>query len=188
MGRQLTLEQLKAEWPYLHRFQEQDQEFKSHQKANFDNRHRVHTLPEIPDQTEVWITIDRSKPTLGVVASKAELGSSGIHCGDEGDSPASICLHYERDTYPTSFETNFSCSPTAAEAPETETVTSLVSKCQLGVICLWLDQYHNLAPKEGKSGHDGKGQQYNHVCSCVMSPHPQHSDKLKHGVPGGQAG
>ena len=84
MGRQLTLEQLKAEWPYLHRFQEQDQEFKSHQKANFDNRHRVHMLPEIPDQTEVSITIDRSKPTLGVVASKAELGSSGIHCGDAG--------------------------------------------------------------------------------------------------------
>ncbi|KAL5506731.1 hypothetical protein EMCRGX_G008463 [Ephydatia muelleri] len=32
----------------------------------------------------------------------------------------------------------------------TETVTSSVSKCQLGVICLWLDQYHNLAPKEEK--------------------------------------
>ena len=69
-----------------------------------------------------------------------------------------------------------------------ETVTSLVSKCQLGVICLWLDQYHNLAPKEGNGGHDSKSQQYNHVCSCVVSPHPRHNDKLKHGVPGGQAG
>eukprot|EP00731_Ephydatia_muelleri_P001538 Em0001g1538a len=43
-----------------------------------------------------------------------------------------------------------------------ETVTSLVSKCQLGVICLWLDQYQDLAPKEEKGGHDGKSQQYNH--------------------------
>ena len=60
-----------------------------------------------------------------------------------------------------------------------------IKMCQLGIICLWLDQYCNLAPKEGKGGHDGK---YNHVCSCVMSPHPRHSDKLKNGVPGGQAG
>ena len=43
-----------------------------------------------------------------------------------------------------------------------------------------LDQYHILAPKEEKGGQDGKSQQYNHVCSCVVSPH--------HGVPGGQAG
>ena len=37
---------------------------------------------------------------------------------------------------------------------------------------LWLDQYHNLAPKEGNDEHDGKSQQYNHVCSCVVSPCP----------------
>ena len=65
-----------------------------------------------------------------------------------------------------------------------KTVTSLVSKCQLGVICVWQDQYHNLASKEGKGGHDGKSQQYSHVCSCVVSPHPQHSNNFKHGVPG----
>ncbi|KAL5496454.1 hypothetical protein EMCRGX_G012738 [Ephydatia muelleri] len=35
---------------------------------------------------------------------------------------------------------------------------------------LWLDQYHNLAPKEGNDEYDGKSQQYNHVCSCVVSP------------------
>ena len=45
-----------------------------------------------------------------------------------------------------------------------------------------------LAPKEGKGWHDGKSQQCNHLCSCIVSPHPRHSDKLKHGVPGGQAG
>ena len=82
MGRQLrtnlpqTLEQLKPERLYLHRFQELDNKFKSHQKANFDKRYRVHTLPEIPDQTEIWIATDRSNPTPGVVASKVEVPRS----------------------------------------------------------------------------------------------------------------
>ncbi|KAL5503067.1 hypothetical protein EMCRGX_G009958, partial [Ephydatia muelleri] len=77
MGRQLrtnlpqTLEHLKPEWPYLLRFQEQDLEFKSHQKSNYDRHHRVHQLPDIPDQTEVWITTDKSKPTPGIVVGKA---------------------------------------------------------------------------------------------------------------------
>ena len=84
MGRQLrtnlpqTLEHLKPEWPYLHRFQEQDLEFKSHQKSNFDKHHRVHPLPDIPDQTEVWVTTDRSKPTPGIVVGRAEAPQSYI--------------------------------------------------------------------------------------------------------------
>ena len=32
----------------------------------------------------LWITTDRSKPTPGIVAGKAELGSLVIHCGDPG--------------------------------------------------------------------------------------------------------
>ena len=84
MGRQLRTnlpqisEQLKPTWTHLHGFQEQDQEFKSHQKANFDKHHRVHSLPQIPQQTEVWITTDRSKPTPGVVVGKAEAPRSYI--------------------------------------------------------------------------------------------------------------
>ena len=45
--------------------------FKSHQKSNFDKHHRVHPLPDIPDQMEVWITTDKSKPTPGIVVGKA---------------------------------------------------------------------------------------------------------------------
>ena len=51
MGRQLHRnlpqipEQLKPIWPHLQGFRELDQEFKSHQKANFDKHHRVHSLP-----------------------------------------------------------------------------------------------------------------------------------------------
>ena len=32
-----------------------------------------------------------------------------------------------------------------------------------------------------------QSQQYNQVCSCVVSLHPRHSDKLKHGVPRGSS-
>ena len=66
----LTLEHLKPEWPYLLRFQEQDLESKSHQKFHFDRHYRVHQLPDIPNQTEVWITT-KSKPTPGIVVGKA---------------------------------------------------------------------------------------------------------------------
>ena len=84
IGRQLRKnlpqisEQLKPKWTHLHGFREQDQEFKSHQKANFDKRHKVHSLPQIPQQTEVWITTNRSKPTPGVVVGKAEAPRSYI--------------------------------------------------------------------------------------------------------------
>ena len=84
MGRQLRTnlpqisEQLKPKWTHLHGFREQDQEFKSHQKANFDKRHKVHSLPQIPQQTEVWITTNRSKSTPSVVVGKAEAPRSYI--------------------------------------------------------------------------------------------------------------
>ena len=65
---------------------------------------------------------------------------------------------------------------------QTKTVTSLVSKCQLGVICIGWTNATTLLQRGGKGEHDGKSQQYNHVCSSVVSPHPRHSDKLKHGV------
>ena len=83
MGRQLRTnlpqisEQLKPSWTHLHGFREQDHKFKSQQKANFDKRHKVHSLPQIPQQAEVWITTDRRKPTIG-----EGRGPSIIHRGD----------------------------------------------------------------------------------------------------------
>eukprot|EP00731_Ephydatia_muelleri_P032552 Em0024g96a len=120
MGRQLrtnlpqTLEHLKPEWPYLLRFQEQDLEFKSHQKSNYDRHHRVYQLPDIPDQTEVWITTDKSKPTPGIVVGKAGAPRSYIvekyptlfqGLGSMGD-PYDIQLQPEAQPYAL-----FSCSP-----------------------------------------------------------------------------
>jgi len=43
-------------WSYLEEFRKQDGEFKSKQKQDYDRRHRVQSLPPIPDESEVWIT------------------------------------------------------------------------------------------------------------------------------------
>ena len=59
MGRKLRTnlpqiqELLKPSWPYLETFREQNDEFKIKQKRYYDRYHRVHSLPPIPDETEV---------------------------------------------------------------------------------------------------------------------------------------
>ena len=64
MGRRLhsslpqTVASLVPQWSYLKEFRVADQRFKAQQKINYDRYHRVHNLPEIPDNTDVWITTD----------------------------------------------------------------------------------------------------------------------------------
>ena len=66
MGRQIRSnlpqlsETLTPHWPFLQKFRASDEEFKNKQKVNFDKRHRTKPLPEIPDNTDVWITTDGS--------------------------------------------------------------------------------------------------------------------------------
>ena len=62
MGRQIrtdipqTKETLSPEWSYLERFRHLNREFKARQKADFDRRHRVRPLPDLPVDTDVWVT------------------------------------------------------------------------------------------------------------------------------------
>ena len=65
-----TKEHLVPHWSYITEFRRQDEEFKLKQKQNFDHRHRVKPLPEIPDDTEVWVTTDR-QPVTGRVVTHA---------------------------------------------------------------------------------------------------------------------
>lgn len=64
MGRMLrsslpqTTASLTPQWSYLEEFRTANQKYKEQQKKNFDDRHRVHSLPEIPDNSDVWITTD----------------------------------------------------------------------------------------------------------------------------------
>ena len=61
MGRRLrtaipqTDKQLTPEWSYLSEFRRKNDHAKRQQKAAFDCRHRVTELPDLPDDTEVWV-------------------------------------------------------------------------------------------------------------------------------------
>ena len=61
MGRKIrsnlpqTSESLIPEWSYLKEFQGSNHQLKLRQKADFDHRHRVRPLPEIPENTDVWV-------------------------------------------------------------------------------------------------------------------------------------
>ena len=45
------------ELPDYNKFRECDKQFKLRQKFNYDHHHAVHSLPVIPDNTKVWITM-----------------------------------------------------------------------------------------------------------------------------------
>ena len=77
MGRQIrtmlpqTKEILIPTWHYLNDFKWKNEREKNKQKLNFDHRHRVHSLPEIPDDTPVWVT-SRMRQIPGNINHQAE--------------------------------------------------------------------------------------------------------------------
>ena len=70
------VEQLKPELAYLKEFRRQKLQFKSKQKSDYDRRHRTHSLPPIPDDSEVWITSDRKQVISGRVTGQREMRRS----------------------------------------------------------------------------------------------------------------
>ena len=73
-----VVEQLKPEWNYLKEFRRQEFQFKSKQKNDCDRCHRTHSLPPIPDDSEVWITSDRKQVISGRVMGQREMPRSYI--------------------------------------------------------------------------------------------------------------
>jgi len=75
MGRRIrttlpqTNSQLIPQWPYLEEFKKCNKKFKQRQKKDFDHHNRVHKLPDIPDNADVWIQ-SANRPTQGQVISK----------------------------------------------------------------------------------------------------------------------
>lgn len=57
----LPTETLTPKWPYLEEFQKVNERFKEKQKADYDSRHGARPLPEIPDDTDVWVTTDDNR-------------------------------------------------------------------------------------------------------------------------------
>ena len=76
MGRRLrtdvpqTLNQLTPQWPYLDDFRACNEEYKVKQKQDFNRRHKVRDLPDILNDTDVWITTN-DRPIAGKVTSPA---------------------------------------------------------------------------------------------------------------------
>ena len=64
-------------WPYLKDFRRKNEVVKSKQKRSYDRRHRFCLLPEIPEDTPVWIT-SRDRQIPGRVDHQAETPRSYV--------------------------------------------------------------------------------------------------------------
>ena len=75
MGRQIRSnlpqpeDTLIPRWLYLETFKASEAVFKQQQKENFDIRQRTKPLPDIPPQTDVWITTNRDHSPGTVTAT-----------------------------------------------------------------------------------------------------------------------
>ena len=70
-------DQLTPQWNYLSEFRKQDGKFKKEQEEQYNRRHRVQSLPGLPNNTPVWIT-NNSTNEPGTVVSPAETPRSYI--------------------------------------------------------------------------------------------------------------
>ena len=69
--------QLIPHWKFLEGFRQDNEHFKRQQKRNFDQRHGVRHLPELPPDHEIWVkTGDR--PELATVVTPADTPRSYI--------------------------------------------------------------------------------------------------------------
>jgi transposase InsO family protein len=67
----LTAQNLIPEWSYLQQFRQANKEFKETQKENYDRRHRVRDLPEIPADTPVFVNTN-GNVTSGRITSTTD--------------------------------------------------------------------------------------------------------------------
>ena len=104
----LTTESLVPHWPYLEDFRRANTSFKRKQKRDYDYRHRTKELPDIPDDTKVWVTTDGHNTTGRTVTSgntprsyiiKTPNGEVRRNCGQLNVDPSS-----DTDNTPTGTE------------------------------------------------------------------------------------
>ena len=61
-------DQLTPQWNFLSDFRKQDDKFKKEQEMQYNRCHRVQNLPELPDNTSVWVTTNNTSEP-GIVVS-----------------------------------------------------------------------------------------------------------------------
>ena len=70
MGRQIrttlpqVMQHLIQNWSFLKSFRQLDKKYKGVQKRNYDRYHRARPLPELADDTPVWIRTENSQQSV----------------------------------------------------------------------------------------------------------------------------
>ena len=59
-------------WPFLKIFRQLDKKYKSKQKKNYDRSHRARSLPDLADDTPVWVRTDDSQQRGKIVSTSNE--------------------------------------------------------------------------------------------------------------------
>ena len=78
MGRRIrttllqVAEHLIPHWSFLESFRQQDKKYKNAQKRNDDRYHKARPLPELADDTPVWIRTDNSQQFGRIVSTSSE--------------------------------------------------------------------------------------------------------------------
>ena len=65
-------------WTYLEDFRQSDEKFKRNQGLNYNHRHRVRALNDLPDGTEVWVQSGDSQ-TKGHIITPANTPRSYLN-------------------------------------------------------------------------------------------------------------
>ena len=79
-----TSKSLVPQWPHLQDFRERNNHFKDKQKADYNRHHRVHNLPPIPDETDVYVHTN-GNCTMGKTIMRADTPRSYIVHTPSGD-------------------------------------------------------------------------------------------------------
>ena len=71
----LPKEEMIPKWKYLQDFRVENQKINNKQERDYDRSHRVHELPPLPDNCDVWIT-SSGQPISGTITSSSDLPRS----------------------------------------------------------------------------------------------------------------
>jgi len=62
-------------WPYLKEFREREKKYRDSQKQNYDKRYRTRSLPELPQNTPVWVDMQNGQVQGTIRSSAAKMRS-----------------------------------------------------------------------------------------------------------------
>ena len=73
-----NVNKFKPEWSYLPRYQEKEKRYRQDQKQNYDQHHRTRSLPELPNNTSVWVSTPQGQIPGNIVSAAREPRSYNV--------------------------------------------------------------------------------------------------------------